>query len=142
MAACAPTPQPTAAPATAAVPTAPKPTAPPTTAQATKISIAYSNLIADSLPLWVARESGIFARNGLDVDLQYIASSNAFAALLASQGQAASRGGSAGIHGPAHRAAAGVVGQLRPHHPHLLEAPPRIKTAADLNRPANTRSNP
>src|SRR3981081_4572025 len=75
----------------------PAPTAPPIK----KIGIAYSNLLADSLSLWVARESGIFARNGLDVDLQYIASVNAFAALLAGQVQASSGGGSEVISGTA-----------------------------------------
>src|SRR5437763_3845238 len=61
------------------------PTAAPTLGPPKKIGIAYSNLIADSLSLWVARETGIFARNGMDVDLQYISSSNAFEALLAGQ---------------------------------------------------------
>ena len=66
LAACAPAAQP-AAPTT--VPT-------PTAGPAKKIGVAYSNLIADSLSLWVARESGIFAKNGLDVDLQYITGSS------------------------------------------------------------------
>src|SRR5258708_34577770 len=72
--------------APAAQPAAPTTVLTPTAGPAKKIGIAYSNLIADSLSLWVARESGIFAKNGLDVDLQYIASSNAFAALLAVEG--------------------------------------------------------
>ena len=92
LAACAPAAQP-AAPTT--VPTQ-------AAAPAKKIGIAYSNLIADSLSLWVARESGIFAKNGLDVDLQYIASSNAFGALLAGQVQASSGGGSEVISGTAN----------------------------------------
>src|SRR5256885_4377502 len=96
------------------------PTAAPTVGPPKKIGIAYSNLIADSLSLWVARESGIFARNGLDVDLQYIASSNAFAALLAGQGQAASGGGAQGISGPAQGADVVVLANLMPLHPPLL----------------------
>src|SRR3981081_2909456 len=83
LAACAP----------AAHPAAPTVAPTATAGPARKIGIAYSNLIADSLSLWVARESGIFAKNGLDVDLQYIASSNAFAALVAGQVQASAGGG-------------------------------------------------
>src|SRR5438309_10303582 len=90
------------------------PTAAPTLGPPKKIGIAYSNLIADSLSLWVARESGIFARNGLDVDLQYIASSNGFAALPAGQVQASSGGGSAVSSGTATGADVVVLGILMP----------------------------
>src|SRR5216684_554854 len=85
--------------APAVEPAAPTAAPTPTAGPARKIGVAYSNLIADSLSLWVARESGIFAKNGLEVDLQYIASVNAFAALLAGQVQASSGGGSEVISG-------------------------------------------
>src|SRR5260370_40720325 len=98
--ACAPAAQP--APPTVA------PTVAATVGPAKKIGVAYSNLIADSLSLWVARESGIFAKNGLDVDLQYIASSNAFTALLAGQVQGASCGGPGVNSGTAKGAHLGV----------------------------------
>src|SRR5258707_15567367 len=107
VAACSPAAQPAA------------PTAAPTAAPIKKIGIAYSNLIADSLSLWVARESGIFAKNGLDVDLQYIASSNAFAALLAGQGHGASGGGAEGISGTANGPRGAPGAQLMPPHPPL-----------------------
>ena len=130
--ACAPAAQP-AAPTT--VPT-------PTAGPAKKIGIAYSNLIADSLSLWVARESGIFAKNGLDVDLQYIASSNAFAALLAGQVQASSGGGSEVISGTANGADVVVVANLMPIYPYFMEAPASIKTAADLKGQSIAITNP
>ena len=38
-------------------------------AQLTKLNVGYSALSADQLPAWVAKESGIFAKNGLDVQL-------------------------------------------------------------------------
>ena len=37
--------------------------------QATKLNVGYSAASADQLPAWVAKDSGIFAKNGLDVDL-------------------------------------------------------------------------
>jgi ABC-type nitrate/sulfonate/bicarbonate transport system substrate-binding protein len=132
LAACVPAAQP------AAPTVAPTPTAGP----AKKIGIAYSNLIADSLSLWVARESGIFAKNGLDVDLQYIASSNAFTALLAGQVQASSGGGSEVISGTANGADVVVVANLMPIYPYFMEAPASIKTAADLKGQSIAITNP
>jgi len=133
--------------AACAVPPPPPPAAtpPPATAAAgppKKISIAYSNLIADSLSLWVARESGIFARNGLDVDLQYIASSNAFAALLASQVQACAGGGSEVVSGVANGADVIVVANLMPIYPYFMETPANIKSPEDLKGGSIAITNP
>src|SRR5205823_15100064 len=97
-----------------------------------QIGIAYSNVIADSLTLWVAKEAGVFARNGLNVDLQYIASSNAFAALLAGQVQASAGGGSEVISGVAGGADVVVVANLMPIYPYFMEASADVKTPADL----------
>ncbi len=38
-------------------------------AQLTRLNVGYSAISADQLPAWVAKESGIFQKNGLDVDL-------------------------------------------------------------------------
>jgi ABC-type nitrate/sulfonate/bicarbonate transport system substrate-binding protein len=37
--------------------------------QTTRLNVGYSAVSADQLPAWVAKDSGIFARNGLDVQL-------------------------------------------------------------------------
>jgi ABC-type nitrate/sulfonate/bicarbonate transport system substrate-binding protein len=37
--------------------------------QSTRLNVGYSAASADQLPAWVAKDSGIFAKNGLDVDL-------------------------------------------------------------------------
>src|SRR5947207_8738869 len=53
-----------------------------------KLVVGYVALNATQLPSWVAKEQGIFAKNGLDVDLQYIPSgSSPTAALLSGQMQ-------------------------------------------------------
>jgi ABC-type nitrate/sulfonate/bicarbonate transport system substrate-binding protein len=36
-------------------------------AQATRVAIGYSGISADQLVIWVAKDAGIFAKNGLDV---------------------------------------------------------------------------
>lgn len=38
-------------------------------AQMTRLNVGYSALSADQLPAWIAKDSGIFAQNGLDVQL-------------------------------------------------------------------------
>src|SRR5256886_9578957 len=58
-----------------------------------KIVVSYSNVLADFFPAYVAKESGIFDQNFLDVDLQLIASTTGLPALLAGQTQIAHIGG-------------------------------------------------
>lgn len=40
-------------------------------AQMTRLNVGYSALSADQLPAWVAKDAGIFAKHGLDVQLIY-----------------------------------------------------------------------
>jgi ABC-type nitrate/sulfonate/bicarbonate transport system substrate-binding protein len=40
-------------------------------AQITKVTVGYSAIGAVHFPAWVAKESGIFRNNGLDVQLVY-----------------------------------------------------------------------
>jgi NitT/TauT family transport system substrate-binding protein len=55
-------------------------------AQPTKITVGYSSIAAGQLPAWVAKEAGIFAKNGLDVQLVYLrAATTATMALLSRQ---------------------------------------------------------
>jgi NitT/TauT family transport system substrate-binding protein len=43
----------------------------PVSAQRTKISVGYSAISGDALPAWVAKDAGIFEKNGLDVQLVF-----------------------------------------------------------------------
>jgi NitT/TauT family transport system substrate-binding protein len=40
-------------------------------AQLTKLNVGYSAISGDQLPAWIAKETGIFKKNGLDVQLIY-----------------------------------------------------------------------
>src|SRR5690242_8212080 len=40
-------------------------------AQTTQLTVGYSSTASAELPAWLAKETGIFARNGLDVQLVY-----------------------------------------------------------------------
>jgi NitT/TauT family transport system substrate-binding protein len=133
----------TTASATAAVkPTAAPPAATSGAAAGTKVSIAYSNLIADNLALWTAKEDGIFANNGLDVDLQYIASTNAMSALLAGQVQMASTGSSEVINSIANGADLVVVATITPVYAVFLETKPEIQSAEALKGKTIAITNP
>lgn len=53
-------------------------------AQSTKLTVGYGSVSAAQLPAWLAKESGIFAKNGLDVQLVFFkGSTTAVMALLA-----------------------------------------------------------
>ncbi len=41
-------------------------------AQVAKLTVSYSSIAAANLPLWLAKDAGLFAKNGLDVQLVYI----------------------------------------------------------------------
>jgi NitT/TauT family transport system substrate-binding protein len=43
----------------------------PTEAQLTKIGVGYSAISGDALPAWIAKDAGIFEKNGLDVQLVF-----------------------------------------------------------------------
>ena len=143
--ACAPATTPSAAPTTAALAAKPSPAAAqasPSAVPKTRVAVAYSNLISDNLPLWAAKDTGVFDRRGLDVDLQYIASTNAMAALLAGQVQVASTGGSEVINSIANGADLVVVATITPVYSLILEARPEIKTAEDLRGKTIAITNP
>ncbi len=40
-------------------------------AQTTKINVGYSAISGNALPVWIAKDAGIFERNGLDAQLVY-----------------------------------------------------------------------
>ncbi|HVR89292.1 MAG TPA: ABC transporter substrate-binding protein [Candidatus Limnocylindria bacterium] len=104
-----------------------------TTRPTVAIKVAYSNITADDLAVWVAQEAGIFKANGLDVDLQYInGGAQTSAALLANQVHVAQFGGGEVLGAVAGGADLIIVGQLAPVYPYHLYVGKNIKTIADL----------
>jgi NitT/TauT family transport system substrate-binding protein len=54
--------------------------------QNARLAVGYGSISTNYLPLWMAKESGIFLKNGLDVDTVFFTSSpTAFVALLAGE---------------------------------------------------------
>lgn len=97
-----------------------------------KLVVSYSNVLADFFPAYVAKEAGIFDRNGLDVDLQLIASTTGLPALLAGQTQLAHIGGSEAITSVAGGGDVVIVANTGPVWPYALYVAPDIKAPADL----------
>jgi NitT/TauT family transport system substrate-binding protein len=115
----------TAAATAAATTTATKP-------PVVKLAVSYSNIISDELPLWIAKEGGYFEKNGLDVELSNIASTQGVAALLSGQVKFAQMGGSESLSAAAQGADVKVVGMIAGVYPFVLEVNASIKSVADL----------
>ncbi len=99
----------------------------------TKISVAYSNVSVDFLAPWVAKESGIFLKNGLDVDLQLISGgSRTMAALLSGEMQVTQQGGAEALSATAGGADVMVLGTLAPVYPYKFEVSASITGPNDL----------
>jgi NitT/TauT family transport system substrate-binding protein len=64
-----------------------------TSATPTKLTISYSEKIADELALWIALDAGYFKEQGLDVTERYLPSQEGLPALLTNQVQMAAIGG-------------------------------------------------
>lgn len=101
-------------------------------ASPTKLVVGFSQFIPQYLPLWVAQDAGIYARNGLDVDQRMVPSTTGMASLLAGEVQFNVGGGpellTAGASG------ADVVGlaNLTPVAAFKFEVSKDIQTKQDL----------
>ena len=136
---------PTAAPAATSAPaatTAPAATAAPGKPQATAaaatspgraaLRVGYSEVYEGELPLWVARDAGIFDKQGLDVDLRYTASSTGLAALLAGEIDIFMGGGSEMISAVSKGTDLVAVGSLVPVYPYQMMVSRKIQSVGDL----------
>jgi len=113
-------------PAQAAAPSSAATSAP------TKVVVTYANLIADHLPLWIAVDGGIFAKNGLDVTLQMVQSSAEVPALIAGQTQFDEGGASQALSAAVAGGDIEFIGTITPVYPFVFEVPASIQTPNDL----------
>jgi NitT/TauT family transport system substrate-binding protein len=129
-----------AAPAPSAAPAAPSAQASPSAAAAapafsgpaSKVSVSSAPGSVNDQPAWVAQETGIFQRNGITLDVQYLAAAQGIAALLADQVQIAHSGGAETVGALAGGADLVVIANLVPVIPYQFYAGPSIQTPADL----------
>jgi NitT/TauT family transport system substrate-binding protein len=91
-------------------------------AAANTISVSFSQVVADELPLWIADEAGLFKAQGLDVKLVSLSSSDGFPALISGQTQLASIGASEMVSGAAQGGHVSYLATLTPVFPYELFA--------------------
>jgi len=100
--------------------------------QLTKINVSYSSISTDQLPAWVAKETGIFTKNGLDVQLVYVRAAMSAMGLLSGDTPIAQAAGpgivSSNLQGSDTVMIAGGVVALN----HWLISRPEIKTPQQL----------
>ena len=102
-------------------------------AQLTKVTVGYSAIAAGHFPAWVAKESGIFAKNGLDVQLVYFrGGTTAMMALLSRQTPISQLGGPAVVSASLRGADTVIIAGGLVITEWWLMARPDIKTAEKL----------
>ena len=102
-------------------------------AQLTKINVGYSAISGDALPAWVAKDAGIFEKNGLDVQLVFFTGgTTAVMALVSADTPIAQLAGPAVINSVlAGSDAVLILGGVTSLNYYLLGRP-EIKTAEQL----------
>ncbi len=101
-------------------------------AQPGQLLVAFSEIVTSNLPMWAAKEGGIYQKNGLDVDVRLIESSLSIGALVAGQVQLAGVGGSESLAAAVSGADIRILAITTPVYPYKLEVAADIKTPADL----------
>ncbi|HLG74377.1 MAG TPA: ABC transporter substrate-binding protein [Chloroflexota bacterium] len=103
-----------------------------TSGGAVKLSAFYSTVSATFGVMWVAKEAGIFAKNGIDMDVQLIQNPNGTQALMANQVQLG-LSGAADLLGP-DSSGADLQGfaTFTTTYPYAFEVANSIKTPAEL----------
>src|SRR3954463_3206350 len=102
-------------------------------AQLTRISVGYSAISGDALPAWIAKDTGIFEKNGLDVQLIFFSGgTTAVMALIAADTPIAQLAGPAVINSVmAGSDAALIVGGVTSLNYYLMGRP-EVKTPEQL----------
>jgi NitT/TauT family transport system substrate-binding protein len=103
----------------------------PTAAPPVKVTVSYDGTPND-MPLFIARDQGIFAKHGVDATLVPIAGPTSVAAVLSGQVQVGHSGGSEVIGAAIQGGDVKIVAVQSPVFPFLFMVQPSIKTPADL----------
>ncbi len=104
-----------------------------TASSPTKVVAGFPSTSATNIVVWVAKESGLFVQNGLDVTFQQVTGgTNAMAAILAGDVHFGHLGGPEAINATANGTDLMVVANVSPVYPYKLYVPGEVKTAADL----------
>lgn len=106
--------------------------APASSSAPVHVNAGYSEPVADNLPLYIAKEAGIFAKHGLDVDVKQVTSTQGIPALLAGEIDIDNIGGSEVLSAAAQGGDVEALATLTPVWPYSFYAAPGISSPADL----------
>ncbi|MBI4319659.1 MAG: ABC transporter substrate-binding protein [Chloroflexi bacterium] len=110
-----------------------KPTPSPTKEPLVKLQSGYAGLDAAPLPLWVAKEAGLFEKNGLDVDLLFVESGTRIAqAILGGEIPIGNTGGSSTVAATVAGGDMVIVMGLANAFPYKVMVAPTIKSPEQL----------
>ena len=98
----------------------------------TKVVVSYSELSPADVQMWIAQKAGYFAKNGLNVDMRFIASSTGVAAIISGGTRIAQLGGSEAVAADVGGAHLVITATLTPVFPYTFLVAPNIKTKQDL----------
>ena len=101
-------------------------------AEAEKLNVVYSSIAAVSLSSWIPKEAGIYQKHGLDVNLIYVAGSQAIATLISGDAQVAQGSGAAAMLSRLAGAEVKLVGNIINVIPMSLVTTPDITGSQDL----------
>ncbi len=105
----------------------------PATGSVKSVRFAFPALSAVYLPIWVAKEAGIFQKQGLDVSVSYVAGNNKLTAAMIGGSIEIGVGGSASIDANARRASDLVfVAAIAQRAVASLYARPEMRSISDL----------
>jgi ABC-type nitrate/sulfonate/bicarbonate transport system substrate-binding protein len=94
--------------------------------------IVSSTVVANNLPEWLAKDSGIFAKHGLDAEFQTLTDANSVAAILSGGIQFTPTGASQAVLASSSGADLVILAVKIPTFPWKFYARPEIKTIEDM----------
>src|SRR5215475_9258286 len=100
--------------------------------QPARLNVSYSSESPGSLPVWIAKESGLYAKNGLDVQLLRVTGNVAVMALVSGEVNIGLMGGSAAITSNLGGSDAVIVAAGQVSTDYSLVTHPKVKTAQQL----------
>ena len=101
-------------------------------AEAEKLNVVYSSIAAVSLSSWIPKEAGIYKKHGLDVNLIYVAGSQAIVTLISGDAQIAHGSGAAAMLSRLAGAEVKIIGNIINVIPMSLMTTPDIAGPQDL----------
>jgi NitT/TauT family transport system substrate-binding protein len=100
--------------------------------QPARLNVSYSSESPGSLPVWIAKEAGLYTRNGLDIQLLRVTGNVAVMALVSGEVNIGLMGGSAAITSHLGGSDAVMVAAGQVSTDYSLITHPKMKTVQQL----------